>query len=136
MLFVPIPGLRGSFLPPAAWRAPVGLGIMAAATLLHVWARGHLGRNWSSEVMIQTDHQLVRTGPYRIVRHPVYAAILGLAAGTAVKSGRVLSLVRAALFATAYVRKLRLEERVLGASFGAAWDDDRKHSWALIPGVF
>ncbi|HEY6867019.1 MAG TPA: isoprenylcysteine carboxylmethyltransferase family protein [Candidatus Eisenbacteria bacterium] len=136
LLFVPIPGLRWHYLPPNAWHVPAGLGIMAAATLLHIWARAHLGRNWSSEVMIRPDHDLVRTGPYRILRHPIYTAILGLAAGTALVSGRVLSLVGAALFAYVYVRKLRLEEKALGGTFGAAWDDYRRHSWALVPGVF
>jgi hypothetical protein len=77
LLFVSSPGLRWRWIPPNPWHVPVGLGIMAAATLLHVWARAHLGRNWSSEVMIQSDHQLVRTGPYRLVRHPIYTAILG-----------------------------------------------------------
>jgi protein-S-isoprenylcysteine O-methyltransferase Ste14 len=96
----------------------------------------HLGRNWSSEVQILSDHQLVRTGPYALVRHPIYTAILGLALGTAVVSGRVVSLLGASMFAYAYVRKLRIEEGALGETFGAAWDDYRKRSWALVPGVF
>jgi protein-S-isoprenylcysteine O-methyltransferase Ste14 len=54
---------------------PFGLGIMVAATLFHIGARVHLGKNWSSPVMIKTEHELVRTGPYRFVRHPIYTAI-------------------------------------------------------------
>lgn len=136
LLFVTVPGLRWRYLPPDAWHVPAGLGIMAAATLLHVWARVHLGRNWSNAVMIKSDHELVRSGPYRVIRHPIYTAILGLAVGTALVSGRVLSLTGVALIAFVYIRKLRLEERALGKTFGAAWDDYRRHSWALIPGVF
>jgi protein-S-isoprenylcysteine O-methyltransferase Ste14 len=136
LLFVSIPGLRWRFLPQAAWTAPVGLAIMAAATLLHVWARVHLGRNWTSEVAIQQGHQLVTSGPYRLVRHPVYTALIALALGTAIVSGRILSLVGAITFAVAYVRKLRLEEQGLSATFGAQWDEYRRRSWALVPLIF
>lgn len=136
LLFLSIPGLRGRYLLPNPWHVPAGLGIMAAATLFHVWARGHLGRNWSSEVAIRPGHELVRTGPYRFVRHPIYTAIIGLAIGTALVSGRVLSLAGALLFAIAYLGKLRLEERALQETFGAEWQEYRKRSWALLPGVF
>lgn len=136
LLFVPIPGLRWPWLPEGPRRVPIGLGIEAAATLLDMWARIRLGRNWSSAVMIKTDHQLVRSGPYRMVRHPIYTAILSLAAGTAVVSGQGHAMLGVATFAFAYVRKLRLEEQHLGETSGAAWDDYRRRSWALIPGVF
>jgi protein-S-isoprenylcysteine O-methyltransferase Ste14 len=136
LLFVSIPGLGWRLIPPTQWHVPAGLAIMAAATLLHVWARVHLGRNWSSEVMIKTDHQLVRTGPYRFVRHPIYTAILGLAFGTAIVSGRLISMLGAAVFTYAYIRKLRIEERALGATFGSAWEDYRRRSWALVPWLY
>jgi len=54
-LFVPVPGLRWRFLPAGPWLVPAGLSVQVAAALLHVWARRHLGRNWSSAVMIKTD---------------------------------------------------------------------------------
>ena len=136
LLFVSIPGLRWQFLPPSQWAGPAGLAVMAAATLLHVWARVHLGRNWTSEVVIQQDHQLVTSGPYRLVRHPVYTALIALALGTAIVSGRILSLLGAATFAVAYARKLRLEEMALSATFGARWDEYRRRSWALLPWIF
>ena len=136
LLFVPVPGLRWRFVPPSPWLVPIGLSIEGAATLLHVWARVHLGRNWSSPVQIKTDHRLVRTGPYRLIRHPIYTAILGLAAGTALVSGRVVSLLGAAVFAAAYARKIRIEERALGDRFGAEWESYRRSSRALIPWVY
>jgi len=136
LLFTWIPRLDARFLPPIRWNVPVGLGIMVAATLFHIWARVHLGKNWSSPVMIKTGHELVRTGPYRFVRHPIYTAILGLAVGTALVSGRWLSLAGAGVFAFAYVRKLRMEEDALAQTFGAAWGDYRKRSSALVPWVY
>jgi protein-S-isoprenylcysteine O-methyltransferase Ste14 len=118
LLFVPVPGLLWRWLPATSRVVAAGLAVQVVFALLHVWARVHLGRNWSSAVQITTDHQLVTTGPYRIVRHPIYTAILGMAT-----------------MAFAYRRKLRLEEGRLAATFGAAWEEYRKRSWALIPGL-
>jgi protein-S-isoprenylcysteine O-methyltransferase Ste14 len=137
LLFVSIPGLRWRYLAPTnPWHVPVGLGVVALATLLHIYARLHLGKNWSTKVQIHSDHQLVRTGPYRWIRHPIYTAIVALALGTALVSGRVLSLVGVAVFTFAYVRKLWIEERLLGDEFGTQWHEYRRRSWALVPGLF
>ena len=111
LLFVSIPGLRWRWLPLHSWNVWLGLGIMTVATLFHIWARRHLGRNWTTQVTILSDHQLVQTGPYRWIRHPIYTALVALAIGTAVVSGRVVSLLGALVFLVAYVRKLRIEER-------------------------
>lgn len=135
LLFIPIPGLRRHYLPEGSSVVALGLAVQAAFALLHVWARVHLGRNWSSPVMIKIDHQLVTSGPYRLVRHPIYTAIIGMAAGTAIVSNQLHGLLGLAVFTYAYVRKLKLEEQHLGETFGAEWDTYRKKSWALIPGV-
>jgi protein-S-isoprenylcysteine O-methyltransferase Ste14 len=136
LLFLPIPGLRWRFLPQSPVLVPAGLAVQVAAALLHVWARRHLGRNWSSPVMIQADHRLVRSGPYALVRHPIYTAILGLAAGTAMVAGELHSLLGVAAIAVAYARKIRLEERFLGETYGVEWDSYKKASRALIPWLF
>ena len=136
LLFLPVPGLRWHLLPQTRWILPVGLGLEALAVLLHIWARRHLGKNWSSPVTIKPGHQLVRSGPYRLVRHPIYTALVCLAAGTAMVSGELHSLLGWVLFTFAYVRKLRLEERVLAETFAGEWGAYRKSSWALIPFVF
>jgi len=78
----------------------------------------------------------VQRDPYRWIRHPIYTAILGLAIGTAMVSGRVVSLLGALVLAFAYVRKMRMEEHALGAEFGSAWDAYRRRSWALVPPLF
>src|SRR5262249_51253067 len=74
LLFVRFPGVGWRFLPAAPLLAPLGLGLQAASFLFAVWARRHLGRNWSGEVRVAVDHRLVRSGPYRVVRHPIYSA--------------------------------------------------------------
>jgi len=136
LLFVSIPPLGWRWLPAGSWHVGVGLGLMAAGTLLHIWARQHLGRNWTTKVTILSGHQLVQSGPYRWIRHPIYTALLALAIGTAVVSGRGVSLLGALVFIFAYVRKLRIEEGALGAEFGAAWDEYRLRSWPLVPPLY
>jgi protein-S-isoprenylcysteine O-methyltransferase Ste14 len=136
LLFLPVPGLRQRYLPDAPFLVPPGLAIQASFFLLAVWARRHLGRNWSGAVTIKEDHQLVRSGPYRLVRHPIYTAMLGMYLGTAVVSGELHALLALAIVTVAYWRKIRLEEQTLREAFGTDYDVYRRHTWALIPGVF
>jgi protein-S-isoprenylcysteine O-methyltransferase Ste14 len=99
-------------------------------------ARRRLGRNWSGAIAANVDHQLVRSGPYRLVRHPIYGAILGMYLGAALVSGDVHALAGLSLASAAYWRKIRLEERRLRDLFGPAYADYQRTTWALIPAVF
>jgi len=136
VLIFPIPGLTRRFLPSSLLLTIAGLTIQAAFIGLAAWARRHLGSNWSREVRIASGHQLVRSGPYRFVRHPIYTAVLGMYVGTCLVSGELHSIVALAMMLAAYWRKIRLEERVLGETFHADHDDYRRHTWALIPGLY
>ena len=70
LLILTVPGLNGRFLPERLhFLVVAGAIVQAGFLLLAVWARRHLGRNWSAEVRIAMDHQLIRTGPYRFLRH-------------------------------------------------------------------
>jgi len=136
LAFLPVPGLDQRWLPMAPWiEVPIGLAVQVSSALLAVWARRHLGRNWSAAITAKVDHQLIRTGPYRLVRHPIYSAMLGMFLGTAVVSGRLHGLLAVVIMAVAYWRKVRLEEEYLRHVFGAEYDDYRQRSWALIPGL-
>lgn len=134
LLILPVPGLTGWFLP-RRMHALVAAGavVQAGFFLLAVWARGHLGRNWSAEVRIAVNHQLVRTGPYRLLRHPIYTAMLGMFLGTAIASSQYHSLMGLAILAVAYLRKTRLEEQILRRTFGADYDAYCRDTWALVP---
>jgi protein-S-isoprenylcysteine O-methyltransferase Ste14 len=134
LLFIPVPGLNGRYLPAAL--IPLGLAIQTGGVLLAVWARRHLGRNWSGRVTLKVNHELVRTGPYRFVRHPIYTALLAMYAGTAVVSGEWHALVGFVLVPLAYWRKIRIEEANLAGAFGARWDDYCRSTRALVPGLF
>lgn len=135
LAFFRVPGLGQRWLPAASYIVPIGLAIQVSSIILAVWARRHLGRNWSGAITAKVDHQLVRTGPYRLVRHPIYSAMLGMFLGTAVVSGEWHGLLAVVIMGAAYWRKIRLEEQNLRNIFGAEYDDYCRKSWALIPGL-
>ena len=136
LLFVPIPWLDRRVLPLGAGWVAAGLTLHAASLGLAIASRRALGRNWSGAITQKADHQLIRSGPYRFVRHPIYSAMLGMIAGTALVSGDAHAFLGAALMAAAYVRKIHLEERNLAELFGAAYADYRRTTRALIPWLF
>jgi protein-S-isoprenylcysteine O-methyltransferase Ste14 len=122
-------------LPETAWLPWVGVAVALGSLVLAVWARRHLGRNWSGAVTVKLDHELVRTGPYRRIRHPIYTGAIGMYVGVALASGRLQGLLALALVAAAYVRKVRMEEQNMRREFGAAYDEYVRESWAVIPWV-
>jgi protein-S-isoprenylcysteine O-methyltransferase Ste14 len=132
-----VPGLTGCFLPCRLhFFVAVGAIVQAGFILLAVWARRHLGRNWSAEVRIAVDHQLVRTGPYRLLRHPIYTAMLGMFLGTAIAASQYHALLGLAILLVAYLRKTRLEEHILRQTFVADYDAYCRGTWALVPLLF
>lgn len=98
-----------------------------------VWARAHLGRFWSSSVTLKSEHALVRTGPYAISRHPIYTGLLLALLGSALARGTIGALVSLALFVWGFMIKIRQEERLLLAHFGAAYRAYQAHVPTLIP---
>lgn len=136
LLILPVPGLTRRFLPESHFLVAAGLVIEAAFTLLAVWARRSLGSNWSGEVRVAAGHQLVRSGPYRLIRHPIYTAVLGMYVGIAVVSGEIHAPIALMIVALAYWRKIRMEERAMAATFGADHEAYRRDTWALVPFLF
>jgi protein-S-isoprenylcysteine O-methyltransferase Ste14 len=79
LLFSPklAPGpLAWRFVPNSAAIAYGGLALTIAGTGFAIWARAFLGRNWSANVTIKQDHQMIQSGPYAVVRHPIYSGFL------------------------------------------------------------
>jgi len=137
LLFWSVPGLSGWFLPQKFhFLVAIGVVIQAAFAVLGVWARRHLGRNWSGEVRIGEGHELVRTGPYHVLRHPIYTAMLGMFVGTAIASSQYHAIVGLAIVTVAYLRKTRLEEQILHQTFGTEYAAYQKTTWALVPFFF
>jgi protein-S-isoprenylcysteine O-methyltransferase Ste14 len=136
VLILSIPGLTGRFLPQSRVLVAAGLAIEGAGILLAVWSRQVLGSNWSGEVRIATGHQLVRSGPYRRIRHPIYTALLAMYGGTMLVSGEWHALMAMVLITLAYLRKRRMEETALAAAFGDEFTAWRRNTWALFPAIY
>jgi protein-S-isoprenylcysteine O-methyltransferase Ste14 len=97
------------------------------------WARIHLGTLWSGTVTRKAHHKVIKTGPYAIVRHPIYAGIsLALIATVLLRPGW-LGLLGAALIIASFVLKYRLEERFLMLELGPEYKHYRKDTPALVP---
>jgi protein-S-isoprenylcysteine O-methyltransferase Ste14 len=135
LAFVRVPLLTGRWLPKTTAVILAGFAVQVGSFALAAWARRHLGRNWSGAIATKAEHQLVRSGPYRLVRHPIYSAMLGMFLGTAIISGTFHALLALAVISAAYVRKIGLEERRLGEVFGADYEAYRREARAVIPWV-
>jgi protein-S-isoprenylcysteine O-methyltransferase Ste14 len=123
-------GLPGEGVVDAAGDVATGLGLAFA-----IWARIHLGQCWSGRVEVKHGHRVVRTGPYALVRHPIYAGILMAIAGSAMVAGELTAFLAVVLMTVAYLRKVRMEEAVLLQSFGPEYEGYRREVKALVPFV-
>lgn len=119
---------------PALWCLLVAAVLFAIAALLSWTATRCLGRYLRFEAAVDPDHQLIRSGPYRVVRHPIYASMLCLLLGIAVlfatPLGSVLSL---ALFVLGTEVRVRIEEKLLADHFGDEFRAYRRTTSAYIP---
>jgi protein-S-isoprenylcysteine O-methyltransferase Ste14 len=122
-------------LPATLARYQVGVALVVVGLLFSVWARIHLAGNWSASVTVKERHELVRSGPYRLVRHPIYTGLLAGLLGTAVVRGDIQGLVAVAIALIALWHKLHVEERFMEETFGGAYRDYRAQVKALIPFV-
>jgi protein-S-isoprenylcysteine O-methyltransferase Ste14 len=138
ILLLALPALPGEILnarilpagPETFW---TGVAVLVAGLAFMVWARTFLGRNWSATVTIKRDHELIRGGPYRFVRHPIYTGALIGIIGTAIARGELRGLLAVLIVFAALWRKLRIEERWLGETFGEDYAKYRTEVAALIP---
>jgi len=121
------------------WRLGPGidwtLAAVALAGLVFTWwARLYLGRLWSSSVTRKADHRVIDTGPYAIVRHPIYTGIIAAIFATAIVKGRLSGVVGAFVITFGYWIKARLEERFLREQLGPeAYDSYRRKTPMLVP---
>lgn len=127
--------LHERLLPKSLALKAVGVALTWAGVALAIWARRILGRNWSSEVQIKRGHELIETGPYRHVRHPIYTGLLLAFFGTALKMGDWRGVLAFTVVFASFLYKLRHEERRLLERFGEHYAAYMRRTRALIPGV-
>ena len=121
------------FYFPSAGLKAFGLLLTASGVGLGIWARRRLGSNWSAVPALKEGHTLVTTGPYSLVRHPIYTGILTGLVGSAIVLGTYGSLVAMGLSVLIVVIRVRQEEGLLREQFGQEYDDYRKRSKAIVP---
>ena len=130
---MPAPFLNERLFRWAPWEFWVAAVITALGLLFTVWARVHLGRNWSGTVTIKKEHELIASGPYSIVRHPIYTGLLVAFIGSAMARGEWRGVLAVFIAWAALWRKLRLEECWMVERFGEQYKAYCRRVPALIP---
>jgi len=107
---------------------------VAAGLLFTWWARIHLGRLWSDRVVKKVGHRVVDTGPYRLVRHPIYSGLIFAALATAIQKATLAALFGVSVITLAFGIKARREERFLRSEIGEnAYDAYARKTAMLVP---
>jgi len=135
ILLVRLGAFRGHGVHTDPWREAVGLVLFGLGLTLAIWARVHIGRNWGSPMTQKDEPELVTSGPYRLVRHPIYSGILVAGIGTAV----ALSwwwLTAVGLAGIYFVYSAWVEERYLAEQFPDTYPLYARSTKMLVPFVF
>jgi protein-S-isoprenylcysteine O-methyltransferase Ste14 len=132
------PSLRSTWLNRRLWQESsltpwLGLGLCAIGVAIAVWARLVLGKNWSGLVTLKDDHELIRKGLYRWIRHPIYSGLLLGFLGTAIIRGNPRSWLGFAIVLATFYFKARREERFLRQEFGAGLEEHIRRTGMFLP---
>jgi protein-S-isoprenylcysteine O-methyltransferase Ste14 len=131
--YYPLLGVR--FVPSGRSWEWIGVLLTAGGVAIAIWARGHLGSNWSGVVTLKVGHELIRTGPYRAIRHPIYTGILIGMSGTMVTLGEVRGLIALLVAWVSFYIKARREESFLAQEFGPAFAEHQRRTGMFLPRV-
>lgn len=121
------------FVPDNPSLGILAVALTAAGVTFAIWARWHLGENWSGTVTLKADHELIRTGPYRSIRHPIYTGMLLAMIGTALAVGELRGILAFLITLASFYQKARREERFLHQEFGEKFAAHLKHTGMFLP---
>jgi len=134
IMLLPAP-MNLSVTSHAEWALVMGGFICVLGLFVTLWARWTLAGNWSSDVTFKQGHELIRRGPYRFVRHPIYTGLLTMCLGTAIEIGRLRSWLALPLMMVALWIKLKQEEALMLRHFADEYPAYQKQVKALVPFV-
>jgi protein-S-isoprenylcysteine O-methyltransferase Ste14 len=133
ILLIRFGALRGHDLNTNPWRA--GLGLFGVGLGFAIWARVHIGRNWGTPMTQKEEPELVTSGPYHLVRHPIYSGILVAGVGTAVGLSW-LWLIAVGLAGVYFIYSATVEERFLTEQFPDTYPPYKGSTKMLVPFIF
>jgi protein-S-isoprenylcysteine O-methyltransferase Ste14 len=114
----------------------IGDAVTLFGAVIMIWARIKLGKNWSANIIFRKDHELITSGPYAYVRHPIYAGLVLMLLGVAIYSGSLAGFFIFGLFFIGAHYKAFKEEKLLLSYFPKEYAVYKKEVGALIPFVF
>jgi protein-S-isoprenylcysteine O-methyltransferase Ste14 len=132
---IPLPWLYRQLWPSGLLSFYIGAVVTVAGLLFAVWARRHIASNWSSSVTIKQGHELITSGPYALVRHPIYTGILTGFLGTAIALSQVRGVIGFVLIFLSFWSKLHKEEEWMRSQFGETYATYVHRTAALVPYV-
>lgn len=125
--------LNRRFAPHNQAVLELGAAITCIGLAFSIWARQHIGRYWSGSVSIRADHQLIRTGPYSRIRHPIYTGILVGLAGTLLADGHYAAIIAFLIVLGGLSWKALREEKLLKGEFGQAFEEHKRMTGFFLP---
>ncbi|HEY3843972.1 MAG TPA: isoprenylcysteine carboxylmethyltransferase family protein [Acidimicrobiales bacterium] len=135
ILLIRFGAFRGHGLNTDPWRAGLGLVLFGLGLGFAIWARVHIGRNWGTPMTQKDEPELVTSGPYRLVRHPIYSGILVAGVGTAVALSW-LWLIAMGLAGFYFLYSATVEERYLTEQFPDTYPMYKRSTKMLVPFIF
>jgi protein-S-isoprenylcysteine O-methyltransferase len=147
MVLIPA-GLLGAFAAPHILpRADIESAVQSTfyiaivciwiGVVLRLWAVATLGRHFRTSVFVQTDHELVTSGPYRVLRHPSYTGALITMVGVGLAIGNWLSvIISVGCLLIAVAVRIRVEDRALAEHFGADFAGHKLRTWTILPFIW
>src|SRR5579862_9608045 len=132
LLLLRVKALKTNVVAHDPWLQGVGLAAFVLGLALAVWARIYLGRNWGMPMSEKIDPELVTTGPYRSIRHPIYSGILLAMIGTSMAVS-LYWLVVVAILGAYFLHSAFVEERFMITLFPDSYPDYKRSTKMLIP---
>jgi protein-S-isoprenylcysteine O-methyltransferase Ste14 len=139
LLYVPathIAVLDYQIFPLSTITGLTGVGICIAGVAFAIWARKTLGNNWSGNVTLKKEHELIQSGPYSLVRHPIYTGFEICFLGAAITTGQLKGFMAILIIFINHLQKIKLEEAIMHQQFPGQYEAYAKRVKRLIPFIY